>query len=64
MPAKTISVENMFECPFQYTNIIELSDYTSDTEQLCTLRHGKDCVLKECPLEDAGKIQVIWNKGG
>lgn len=56
---KTIKIECMFECPFQYDEHYQMSEYTWGTDTKCTIL-GDDCWQDKCPLKKEGEIRVVW----
>jgi len=57
---KVMVVNDMFECPFKYTEVYQISEFTAGSDNKCTLTHT-DCWQKDCPLKKEGKIKVVWN---
>ncbi len=61
---KELFVKEMFECPFQYDEIYQLSELTSGVDTKCTLTDDNECTLKDCPLKHAQEIKVTWLPDG
>lgn len=54
-----IIVEDMYECPFKFEEMVVYSEYSSGTDTKCTLLKN-DCYKKKCPLQKEGSIKVHW----
>lgn len=57
---KTVLVENMFECPFEYEEIYQISDVTAGSDTMCTILRD-DCRQKNCPLKKEQQITIRWS---
>ena len=58
---KVIEVEEMFECPFQYSEYYKMSEYTSGADDMCAITK-EYCCLKTCELKKEGEIKIMWKK--
>jgi len=51
---KVKMVEFNFECPFHYTEVYQMSEYTAGSDSMCAFLNA-DCYglsKKKCPLKD------------
>lgn len=58
---KIIKVKEMFECPFQYTEVYQLSELTSGADTMCSITK-EDCYLKSCSLKKEKGFKVMWDR--
>lgn len=57
---KIIVVNDMYECPFKYSESYQLSDVSSGMDTKCTILED-ECWQGSCPLKKEGEVKVIWN---
>ena len=57
---KIIEVKDMFECPFQTSENVQLGEMTWDTDYHCNLRDGSDCDWAKCPMRIHKQYRVRW----
>ena len=57
---KIIKVNDMYECPFKYSEYYQLSEITAGCDTKCTIIED-ECWQKNCPLKKEGEIKVIWS---
>lgn len=58
-------VEFNFECPFLYTEVYRMSEYTAGSDTKCTLLDAADCDgvgQKKCPLTEHSFL-IVRHKG-
>ena len=57
---KVIKVNDMYECPFKYSEYYQLSELTAGSNTMCSLSKN-ECWQKNCPLKKEDTIKVIWS---
>lgn len=57
---RTIKVDDMYECPFQYNEVYQISKFSAGSDVMCSLLKA-ECWQKNCPLKKEDAIKVIQN---
>jgi len=57
---KIIEVMDMYECPFQMSETVQIGEMTWDTNYTCKIRDDKPCDWEKCPMRIHKQYRVKW----